>query len=224
MATHGHPALAGPPKLEALGRPLRWVMPETARAFPTARGRRGHCWERRDRSGLVEADTSAVAARRSLDRTAVRAGRVKDPPTSPWSRCAASALGTPHRVLTFHPRSLALSASATVRQRQSRPLLAPSAEPQADARWTTQRAMGSPAVMAPYVSPGGAAEESKPCPRTITRLRPKWCPVPFFPLSDPPRALARPRPQPTRVPRRLAQLPTWAAMDPVVSWGYPVIQ
>jgi hypothetical protein len=26
------------------------------------------------------------------------------------------------------------------------------------------------------------------------------------------------------ITRVLAQLPTWAAMDPVVSWGYPVIQ
>ena len=29
-------------------------------------------------------------------------------------------------------------------------------------------------------SPGGAAEEVKPCPRKITRLGPNWCPVPFY--------------------------------------------
>ena len=41
-----------------------------------------------------------------------------------------------------------------MRQRQYRTRLAPSADPRADARnarWTTQRAMDSPAVMAPYV-------------------------------------------------------------------------
>ena len=27
---------------------------------------------------------------------------------------------------------------------------------------------------------GGTAGELKPCPRKITRLGPKWCPVPFF--------------------------------------------
>ena len=153
MATQGHLRMQAPTH-EALGRPRRWVMPETARAFHTARGRRGHCWERRYRSGLVEADTSALAARRSLERTAVRAGRVNDPTTYEWSSCAAYALGTPHRGITVHPRSLALRPDAKGRPRQSRSLLAPSAEPQADARdarWTTPRAVGSPAFMTPYV-------------------------------------------------------------------------
>ena len=121
-----------------------------------ARGRRGHLWERRDRAGLVEADTSALAALRYLDRNAVRAGLVQDPATYPWSSCAAYALGTPNPVITLHPSYLALSPYANVRQRQYRALLAPSADPRAearDARWTTQHAMGSPAFMARYVSP-----------------------------------------------------------------------
>ncbi len=129
-------------------------MTETARAFHKARGRRGHFWERRYRSCLVEADPYALAAVRDLDRNAVRAGLVKDPTTYHWSSCAAYALGTPNRVLTLDPSSLALSPYAKVRQRQYRTLLAPSADPQADARdarWTTQCAVGSPAFMAPYV-------------------------------------------------------------------------
>ena len=40
-----------------------------------------------------------LAALRSLDRNAVRAGLVKDPTTYPWSSCAAYALGTPTRVI-----------------------------------------------------------------------------------------------------------------------------
>ena len=49
---------------------------------------------------------------------------------------------------------MALSPYAKVCQRQYRALLAPSGDAQADARdarWTTQRAVGSPAFMAPYV-------------------------------------------------------------------------
>ncbi len=153
MSKHVH-LLMQAPTHEALGRPLRWLMTESARAFHKARGRRGHFWERRYRSCLVEADTYALAALRYLDRNAVRAGLAHDPTTYPWSRCAAYALGTPNRVITFHPSSLALSPYAIGRQRQSRTLLAPSTDPQADARdarWTTQRAVGSPAFMAPYV-------------------------------------------------------------------------
>ncbi len=153
MSNHVH-LLMQAPTHEALGRPLRWFMTETARAFHRARGRRGHCWERRYRSCLVEADPYALAALRYLDRNPVRAGLVNDPTTYEWSSRAAYALGTPHRVITFHPSYLALSPYAEVRQRQYRTLLAPSADPQADARdprWTTQRAIGSPAFMARYV-------------------------------------------------------------------------
>ena len=141
-----------------LVRPLRWLMTETARAFHKARGRRGHFWERRYRSCLVEEDTYVLAALRYLDRNAVRAGLVTDPTTYQWSSCAAYALGTPNRVITLHPSYLALSPYAKVRQRQYRTLLAPSQDPQADARdarWTTQRAVGSPTFMAPYVSRRG---------------------------------------------------------------------
>jgi putative transposase len=153
MSNHVH-LLMQAPTHDALGRPLRWFLTETARAFHKARGRRGHFWERRYRSCLVEEDTYALAALRYLDWNAVRAGLVTDPTTYPWSSCAAYALGAPNRVITLHPSYLALSPYAKVRQRQYRTLLAPSADPQADARdarWTTQRAVGSPAFMAPYV-------------------------------------------------------------------------
>ena len=57
-------------------------------------------------------------------------------------------------MIAFHPSYLALSPYAKVRQRQYRTLLAPSEDPRANARdprWTTQRAVGSPAFMGPYV-------------------------------------------------------------------------
>jgi putative transposase len=103
---------------------------------------------------ITEDEMYALAALRYLDRNPVRAGLVADPPLYPWSSGAAYALGTPNRVVTFHPSYLALSPYARVRQRQYRTLLAPSDDPQADARdprWSTQRAVGSPPFMAPYV-------------------------------------------------------------------------
>jgi putative transposase len=153
MSNHVH-LLMQAPTTDALGRPLRWFMTETARAFHRIRKRRGHFWERRYRACLVEDDLYALAALRDLDWNPVRAGLVQDPAAYPWSGCAAYALGTPNPLVTFHPSYLALSPYPKVRQRQYRTFLLPSAEPQADARdprWTSQRAVGSPAFVARYV-------------------------------------------------------------------------
>lgn len=49
MANHVHLLLQAP-GTDALGRPLRWLMTQTAKAFYKARHRRGHFWERRYRS------------------------------------------------------------------------------------------------------------------------------------------------------------------------------
>ncbi len=124
MSNHVHLLLQAPTH-DALVPPLRWFLTETARAFHRARGRRGHCWERRYRACLVEEDLYALAALRYLDRNPVRAGLVEDPTTYPWSSCAAYARGTPNRVVMLHPSNLALSASAKGRRRHYRALLAP---------------------------------------------------------------------------------------------------
>jgi len=152
MANHVHLLLQVPTR-DALGRPLRWLLTETAKAFHKARGRRGHFWERRYRAVLVEDELYALAALRYLDRNPVRAGLVEDPPAYPWSSCAAYALGTPNPLITFHPSYLGLSPYPAVRQRQYRALLAPSPDPTADARdarWSTQRAVGTGAFVARY--------------------------------------------------------------------------
>ena len=67
------------PELDVLGRPLRWLMTETAKAFHRMRGRGGHFWERRYRACLVEEDLYALAALRYIDLNPVRAGLVEDP-------------------------------------------------------------------------------------------------------------------------------------------------
>ncbi|WP_337288530.1 hypothetical protein [Candidatus Methylomirabilis sp.] len=149
MSNHLHLVLQGP-ELDALGRPLRWFMTQTAKTFHRLRRRRGHFWERRYRACLVEDDRYALAALRYLDRNSVRAGLVDDPTTYPWSSCAAYALGAPNRQITFHPSYLALSPYPKVRQRHYHTLLLPNPDPRLDARdpgWTSQRAVGSTAFL-----------------------------------------------------------------------------
>jgi REP-associated tyrosine transposase len=100
MSNHVH-LLMETPIHEAPGRPLRWFMTETAKAFHKARGRRGHFWERRYRLVMVEDDLYALAALRYLDRNPVRAGLVEDPTTCPWSSCAAYARGDANPLITL---------------------------------------------------------------------------------------------------------------------------
>jgi hypothetical protein len=79
---------------------------------------------------------------------------VADPPLDPVSSWAAYTLGTLKRLDTIHSSSRGLRPYAEIHSRQYRTFLPPSEDPQADARdprWTTQRAVGSPAFMAPYV-------------------------------------------------------------------------
>jgi len=166
MSNHVHLLLRAP-TLEVLGRPLRWFMTETAKAFHRARGRRGHFWERRYRACVVEDDIRALAALRYLDRNPVRAGLGDDPAAYPWSSCAAYAYGAPNPLFTLHPSYLALSPYPKVRQRHYRTLLAPSADAVAESRdpqWTTQRAVGTPAFVARYARPRRGRPQSASMP------------------------------------------------------------
>ena len=146
------------PAGDALGGLLRGLLTETGKAFHKARGHRGHFWERRYRAVVVDEELYVLAALRYLDRNPVRAGVVDDPTTYPWSSCAAYALGTGNRLITFHPSYLALSPYTKVRQRQYCTLLAPSADPKTDARdprWSTQRAVGRAPFVAQYTARRG---------------------------------------------------------------------
>jgi putative transposase len=150
MANHVHLLLQAPPS-DPLARPLRWFMTQAAKALNRRQGRTGHCWEQRYHACVVEDDTYALAALRYLDRNPVRAGLVQDPVTYPWSSCAAYTQGTADPLITLHPSYLALSAYPRVRQRKYRQLLQPGVDPLADGRdprWTTTRAVGSPAFLA----------------------------------------------------------------------------
>ncbi len=180
MSNHVHLLLQAPTH-DALGRPLRWFMTETAKTFHQARRRGGHFWERRYRAVLVEDELYALAALRYLDRDPVRAALVEGPATYPWSRCAAYALGTPNPLVTFHPSYPGLSPYPAVRQRHYRTLLAPSEAPAPIPATPAgpPRGRSGPRPSSPGSPQAGAAEESLPCRRKFRHLKSKRCPVPI---------------------------------------------
>jgi REP element-mobilizing transposase RayT len=69
MSNHVH-LLMQAPTHEALGRPLRWFMTESARAFHKARGRRGHFWER-GATGRVSSRCAGGSTARSWPQTRI---------------------------------------------------------------------------------------------------------------------------------------------------------
>ena len=69
--------------------PLRWFLPQPAKASPRARGSRGPFRERRYRACRIAANHSARVALRDRDRHPVCAGLVEDPAADPWARCAS---------------------------------------------------------------------------------------------------------------------------------------
>ena len=172
MSNHIHLLLQSP-DTDALGRPMRWFMTQTAKAFHRLRNRRGHFWERRFRACLVEDDLYALAALRYMDGNPVRAGIVEDPAIYAWSSCASYALGATNRLIRFHPSYLGLGAYDKVRQRHYREILGASSDPQIDARdsrWTSQRAVGSPEFLRRH-HPSGRRQAIIPLPEQIQRLR-----------------------------------------------------
>ncbi len=101
MSNHIHLLLRAP-KLDALGRPLRWFMTEAAKAFHRIRKRRGHFWEGRYRACLVEDDRYALGALRYLDRNPPPAGLLADPATYPGSARFRSNLQIMLKTLKTH--------------------------------------------------------------------------------------------------------------------------
>jgi len=172
MSNHIHLLLQSP-DMDVLGRPMRWFMTQTAKTFHRLRSRCGHFWERRFRACLVEDDLYALGALRYMDRNPVRAGIVEDPSTYAWSSCASYALGRANGLITFHPSYLGLSPYARVRQRHYLAILAPSSEPNLDARdsrWTRQRAAGGLAFLRRH-HPSGRRQGIIPLPEQIRRVR-----------------------------------------------------
>lgn len=72
---------------------------------------------------MVEDDLYALVALRNLDRNPVLTGIVEEPAAYPWSSCGPMPWGSPNRLISFHPRHLALSLYPKVHQRLYRALL-----------------------------------------------------------------------------------------------------
>jgi putative transposase len=171
MSNHIHLLLQSP-QVDALGRPLRWFMTETAKTFHRLRNRRGHFWERRYHACLVEDDLYVLAALRYMDRNPVRAGIVEEPATYAWSSCAGYALGAANGLIAFHPSYLGLSPYAKVRQRNYRAILTSSSDPHLyarDSRWTSQRAVGSLDFLKRH-HPSGRKRGIIPLPEQIRKV------------------------------------------------------
>ena len=172
MSNHIHLLLQSP-DVDALGRPMRWFMTQTARTFQRLRNRSGHFWERRFRACLVEDGLYALAALRYMDRNPVRAGIVEDPTKYLWSSCATYALGAENRLIQFHPSYLGLSRYGGVRQRHYRSILASSSEPhldKRDSRWTSQRVVGGLEFLRRH-HPSGRRQGIISLPEQIRRVR-----------------------------------------------------
>lgn len=162
MSNHVHLLFQAPPTMN-LGRPLRWFLTQSAKAYHKTHPRCGHFWEHRYRAVLVEDDLHALTVLRYLDRNPVRARIVEDPTTYPWSSCAAYALGRANPLITHHPTFLGLSEYPKVRFRKYRELVTTVTDPtleQRDPRWTESRVVGSPAFVARFV-PAVAPKSSR---------------------------------------------------------------
>ena len=152
MSNHIH-LLVQAPQTMPLGRPLRWFLTQSAKAYNKAHAGRGHFWEHRYRAVLVEDDPYVLAALRYLDRNPVRAGIVEDPTAYPWSSCAAYSLGTENPLVTYHPTYLGLGDSSEARSRKYRDLVTTVTDLELegrDPRWTESRAVGSSDFLARF--------------------------------------------------------------------------
>lgn len=164
MSNHVHLLLQAPEVIR-LGRPLRWFLTQSAKAYHKMHPRRGHFWEHRYRAVLIADDPHALAALRYLDRNPVRAGIVEDPTRYVWSSCAAYALGVANSMITFHPTFLGLSQYPKVRHRKYRQLVSTVTDPsleKRDPKWTTARAVGSQTFVARFIRTGNPRSSGEP--------------------------------------------------------------
>ncbi|HUU70714.1 MAG TPA: transposase [Planctomycetota bacterium] len=94
-----------------------------ARQFNSARRRKGHLWEARFRSCIVEADAFLLRAMAYVDLNPVRAGIAENPSVHPWSGHAELASGNKN-LLTFHQTYAALGSNSAARYEAFQRILA----------------------------------------------------------------------------------------------------
>ena len=108
---------------DTLARSMHWLGTTFVREFNKAAGRKGHLWEGRYRSTVVETPSYLFQTMAYVDLNPVRAGMVTAPADYPW--CGHRALRDEDRKqLAFHPLYMDLAADAASRYRKYMALLA----------------------------------------------------------------------------------------------------
>ena len=108
---------------DTLSKAMQWLSTSFVRRFNKATGRKGHLWEGRFRSTLVEQETAFLRSMAYVDLNPVRAGMVSDPADYPWNAHAALRAEDPERI-SLHELYLELGADPASRYRAYRGILA----------------------------------------------------------------------------------------------------
>jgi len=108
---------------DTLSKAMHWLSTSFVRRFNKATGRKGHLWEGRFRSTLIEQETAFFRCMAYVDLNPVRARMVSEPADYPWNAHAAlRAEDTEH--ISLHDLYLELGADPASRYRAYREILA----------------------------------------------------------------------------------------------------
>ena len=99
---------------DTLSRAMHWLSTNFSRRFNKAAGRKGHLWEGRFRSTIIEADSYFLRCMAYVDLNPVRAGLAATPEDYPWSGHRALR-DEDSTELAFHPLYLGLGLDAPSR-------------------------------------------------------------------------------------------------------------
>jgi putative transposase len=99
---------------DTLSKAMHWLNTSFVRRFNKATERKGHLWEGRFRSTLIEQDTAFLRCMAYVDLNPVRAGMVAAIPDYPWNPHAARRAEDPERI-ALHEVYLELGADPASR-------------------------------------------------------------------------------------------------------------
>lgn len=102
---------------------LHQVHSTFSRRFNQKNDRKGHFWQERYRSLLIQDDLYGLTCMRYINRNPVRAALVSKPEDWPWSAYRFYALGEPNHLITPFPSFLALASDQMQRQNTYRALV-----------------------------------------------------------------------------------------------------
>ena len=122
MTNHVH-LFFGVARDDTLSKAMHWLSTSFVRRFNKVTDRKGHLWEGRFRSTLIEQETAFFRSMAYVDLNPVRAGMVATPADYPWS--AHAALRTEDTdAIALHDLYLELGAEPAARYRTYREILA----------------------------------------------------------------------------------------------------